>query len=98
MMMLHWEENEPRWGLLATRQPPYQPPTMPWGGGNQSTATNIGDSHGLRRQELGDGNVMARAELPKGDHSPSKARMSHPNWGNLTCRVCDKAMTTPMEG
>ena len=31
MMMLHWEENEPRWGLLATRQPPDQPPTMPWG-------------------------------------------------------------------
>lgn len=68
------------------------------GGGNQSTATNIGNSHGLRRHELGDDIVMARARLPKGDHFPSKARMSHPNWGNLTCRVCDKAMTTPMEG
>lgn len=68
------------------------------GGGNRSTATNIGDLHGLRQQELGDGILMARAKLPKGDHSPSKARMSQPNWGNMTCRVCDEAMTTHMEG
>jgi hypothetical protein len=58
----------------------------------------LGTHMGLRRQELGNGIVMARAKLPKGGQSPSKARMLHPNWGDLTCPISDEAMTTPMEG